>query len=241
MHVGECHVGVFNAPTPFKLAPLLNLHARTGHVQDECRVDGRFRPLPFRHGDPFCFSVQEYPFCRHASHQCNQAGQGAIRAPKFFAVDHKMCPQGIEDGIRLNIRRIRSGVGFRECKCRNFFSRDSWEECLFLFLVSEHKNRHGNSDGLGNGHGEGQSITPAGHQHQHPPVIGIGKSQPTIFFGYLHPEGAKFQQAFEYILRNFFGSFNFVRVNMLLQKLFNFLAIVLADFLFLDRFLRWKE
>lgn len=59
LHLLQRDVGVLDAATAFKLAPLPHAQARRGHVEDKGRVDSIVRPLSFVDGHPFDSSVPQ--------------------------------------------------------------------------------------------------------------------------------------------------------------------------------------
>ena len=89
-HVGEGHVGVFNAPASFKLASLPNDHAGCIHLQDECGLHFFFRPFSLRHGSPDGSTLNVFLFGGNAGNEGHHAGNGPVRAPEFFAIDEKV-------------------------------------------------------------------------------------------------------------------------------------------------------
>jgi len=105
-----------------------------------------------------------------------------------------------------------------------------------LVRVPEEEDRHGDTDGLRHCHRQSQNVTPPGDQGQDPRVVRIGQAESAIFFGNLHAEGPELEQPLDDAFGNFCFAFDFLRVHLVDQKVFDLFAEGLAGGFLFRRF-----
>ena len=232
---------VLNPATTFKLAALAHQYARCGHVQNKGRVDVIVRPLSLWSRNPFDRSLALYTQSRNASDEREVPGNRSVCAPEFFAVHQEMGAGGIQHRLGSHIGRIRAGHRFCEGKGRKGLLRDEREVFFLLVRVSEEEDRHGDTDGLRHCHRQSQNVAPAGNQRQDPAVVRIGQAEPAIFFGNFHTEGPELEQPLDDAFVNFGLAFDFLRVHLMNQKVFDLFAEGLAGSFLFRRFGRCQQ
>ena len=222
-NVVEMNHGIVKRAEAHEPATADNFHARRVGLHDE-GGDRRAGAILVRRG--------------RARHDDEQAGLGAIGAPKFFAVDQKGLTVFCGSGGGSHARGIAAHIGFGEGEGADFTIGTTRQETFLLSGCAKHHEGLRDTDGLVRRQQGGEISAETAQAHGRAAVVRLRKPQSAIAPRNLDAKGSDAREGFDDAIGDLALAVNGIRIHSS-QDFVQMRQKRIALIMILQR-LRWK-
>ncbi len=177
-------------------------------------LDARPRRLDDERGDLLAH-LAVHDGIRRSRHHDEQFGARAVRAPQLLAVEDEILAVGRQLGVRVHVRRVGTGVHFREGERADRALGEPRKILRLLRVVAEQFERLRQSYGLMGRQKRRERSVLRRHQRHRPHVTRIREPEAAVLLGDLDPEGAHLAKLLDVFLGNLARAIDHVRIDPL--------------------------